>query len=156
MGWHARSRSTGAPRWLAIAIAAVALLLTPVEYRAGADYAHPHAMLQLIYEASQGVPLHHHAVNYDETDAPASQDAHSSMAPGTVSNIQMMNHTLVVGSDVARQADVSLAVIVKMFAALLPVAMALPIGVIMLVRRLQDGPALHGICPAPEPPPPRL
>jgi hypothetical protein len=36
------------------------LLLMPIEYRAGADRPHPHASLQLVWEATHGAPRHHH------------------------------------------------------------------------------------------------
>ena len=47
-------------RWLLLALAIGAVLLMPVEYRAGAQTAHPHAVLQLAWEAHHGTPRHHH------------------------------------------------------------------------------------------------
>ena len=51
--------TTNALRRLLILSAVLVVLLLPVEYRAGAQQSHPHAILQLIWEASQGTPTHH-------------------------------------------------------------------------------------------------
>ncbi|HEV2067558.1 MAG TPA: hypothetical protein VGR08_12050, partial [Thermomicrobiales bacterium] len=40
--------------------AALALLTMPVEYRGGAEEAHPHAVVQFWAEASRGSLSHHH------------------------------------------------------------------------------------------------
>jgi hypothetical protein len=55
---------TSASRWRrATALALLILLLMPINYRAGAAVPHAHALIQLIFEAQSGVPVHHHGVN---------------------------------------------------------------------------------------------
>ena len=47
------------PRHFLIALVALGVLLSPVEYRGGADRAHPHAFVQLWFDAAQGSLDHH-------------------------------------------------------------------------------------------------
>lgn len=156
MSWYGRSFTGRIPRSLAIAIAAMAVLLTPVEYRAGADLPHPHAMIQLIYEASRGIPLHHHAVSYDRENQHTSMSMYDPPQGHAMSQTDALLAGMPIpGRDVAQQADASLAVVVKMFAALTPVVIALPPARISYRSQLRDILELRGIVTAPEPPPPR-
>lgn len=51
-------------RWRqATLLALFALLLIPINYRAGAAVPHGHALIQLIFEARSGIPVHHHGVD---------------------------------------------------------------------------------------------
>lgn len=60
MGQEASPRIRSFVRWSLLAMAIAAVFLMPVEYRAGAQTAHPHALGQLVWEASNGTPRHHH------------------------------------------------------------------------------------------------
>ena len=44
-----------------LVLTAVTLLLAPVDYRAGADAPHPHAVVQLLVDVAQERRTHHHA-----------------------------------------------------------------------------------------------
>lgn len=156
MSWYGRSFKGRVPRCLAIAFAAIAVLMTPVEYRAGADLPHPHAMLQLIYEASRGIPLHHHAVSYDREVQHSPLDTHG-LTQGHENPDSSATHagTMFSGPDIAQQADASLAVVVKMFTALAPVIIALPPAWVGIRGQVRDILALRGISLAPETPPPQ-
>ncbi len=44
-------------------LALFALLLIPTSYRAGAAVPHGHALIQLIFEAQSGIPVHYHGVD---------------------------------------------------------------------------------------------
>ncbi len=58
----ARSRIVGArgPRRLLFALLALGMLSMPVQYRGGADFAHPHAVFQLWFDAARGTTDHFH------------------------------------------------------------------------------------------------
>lgn len=49
---------------LLIALAMLGLLFMPIEYRAGADHPHAHALIQLFAEAAHGAPRHHQAAEH--------------------------------------------------------------------------------------------
>lgn len=141
-------------RLLAITVAAIAVFMTPVEYRAGASVPHPHAMLQLIYEASRGIPAHHHAVSYDSqqerTRSNVGVAAHDPRAPHI--GPDHSGHRV----DVAQQADVSLAVVVKLFTALMPAITLVPPSLVSRIVGVRSGVLLRGLALTPEPPPPRV
>ena len=161
MGWHNRSNNLRDHPWLLIAIAIMALLLMPVDYRAGANSPHPHAMLQLIYEASHGIPLHHHAVDYVQDQSDASMDDHADMnrTKGDAMPLPTtsVGGTMRPGPDAAEQQDGSLSFVsLSLFAILhaLNPALRLP------ARR--SGGSRHavrvprGFVLCPEPPPPQF
>lgn len=61
VGAHSKLRAS---RWQwTTALPLFALLLIPVNYRAGASVPHGHALIQLVFEARRGIPVHHHGVD---------------------------------------------------------------------------------------------
>jgi hypothetical protein len=51
-------------RWrAATALALLALLLIPINYRAGASVPHGHALIQLVFETRWGIPVHRHGID---------------------------------------------------------------------------------------------
>jgi hypothetical protein len=58
-----------APPWRhATTLALLALLLMPVNYRAGAADPHSHALLQLLFETRSDIPIHDHGVDQVHDD----------------------------------------------------------------------------------------
>lgn len=155
MGWYARLFDGKTSRCLVVAVAAVAIFMTPVEYRAGADFPHPHSMLQLIYEASRGIPMHHHALTFETDQQRTPPAAHASMRGDTVTHSETMQALPPgAGIDVAQQTDISLAVVVKLLTMLIPILIALRTWSIV-VRVRSRALTLHGISVSPDSPPPQ-
>lgn len=137
-----RSRHTpctyGAARSLGLALAAAVLFLMPVTYRGGADEAHPHAMLQLWFEALHGVPDHQHA-----------HLRHGRHRDTTASE------TTRVAPDIPRSQESALV-------AVSPVPMLPPLAGITVETRRHAGPVPNDpatpddVLLRPEPPPPRV
>lgn len=66
LGAHSR---IAVRRWHeATALALLALLLLPINYRAGAATPHGHALIQLIHEARAGIPVHRHGADRPRDD----------------------------------------------------------------------------------------
>jgi hypothetical protein len=118
----------GLPRlWFWRALVLSALFLLPVQMRAGAEDAHPHAMLELLLDARDGVLDHHHD--------PHREADHHEGAP-----------------DLPALGKASLGASLAILAVLVP-GMALPSA--RLNRSWPDSVAVNGHPPALEPPPPR-
>ena len=147
-------RNTKVLRRLLILLTVVVLLLPPVEYRAGAQQPHPHAILQLIWEASRGTPTHHvRAAMYPCALAEAAGHARMPEAP----------HRSVAGPANRYQPDVADAADgVRMSSSLLAAAfMPWLTCLVRLVSRtdrcwLRSSTLLVGVALSPEPPPPKI
>ncbi len=113
---------------MAVALAAVAVLLTPVTYRAGAQIGHPHALMQLVYEATRGTPDHHHHVAGDDHPAP----------------------------DIAHGPDSTVVITLALFAVLAPGRVVLPLNLANAGIWFSRPVPLAGVEPGLDPPPPRV
>jgi hypothetical protein len=62
-----RRHDAFSPTWLQLlwSLAIVGLLMFPCDFRAGAEFAHPHSLLQLLLDAADGTIDHHHADDLD-------------------------------------------------------------------------------------------
>jgi hypothetical protein len=62
-----RRRDFLSPTWLRLlwSLAVLGLLMLPCDFRAGAEFAHPHSLLQLLIDAADGAIDHHHADDFD-------------------------------------------------------------------------------------------
>lgn len=68
----------------ALILAAFSLLLMPVDYRGGAEEAHPHGVFQLWEEAAHGSLDHHHPAHaHDVHDAGPESEPHLVVSTGT-------------------------------------------------------------------------
>jgi hypothetical protein len=115
--------------------------MLPMQMRAGVEYPHPHALFQLLLDASDDVIDHHTLVQTGEMG----HDAHAHAA--AASNAEMHDPDLPTYSD---QIDVgaNLAVL-ALLAALLTIPPAPTLGI------WAQRPEWRGQIPALEPPPPR-
>jgi hypothetical protein len=149
---HYRNIDVG--RYLLILSTVVVLLLLPVEYRAGAQQPHPHAILQLIWEASQGTPSHH--IRAAMHPCALETAARQARLLDTSDHAAAVGHAGRYQPDVADTADST-----RMSSTLL--ALALMPWLACLVRLLspsdkpwrRSGTMVDGVTHSPEPPPPK-
>jgi hypothetical protein len=129
------------PSWGWItAFALFALLLMPVDYRAGAVHSHPHALIQLIYEARLGLPVHQHAIQRSTDDHERHRDSTASPAGPDIASSQSSAPSLQIISSTA----------------LLPtILLVLSLLVLRGSRPLRSVLTPAGFSPTPTPPPPR-
>jgi hypothetical protein len=66
VGLRAHRRDPGSWWAPATGLALLAVLLMPIQYRAGAAYPHGHALIQLIHESRAGIPVHQHGLTSGE------------------------------------------------------------------------------------------
>jgi hypothetical protein len=124
---------------MAAALVAVAVLLTPVTYRAGAEIGHPHALVQLVYEATRGVPDHHHPSSDHLSDVNHPISESHRRAP-----------------DVAHGPDGTVVITLALFAVLAPIRASLLLNPARRDFWCRREVPLAGVKPGLDPPPPRV
>ncbi len=144
-------------RWLGIVPAIVVLFLMPVEYRAGATQPHPHAIFQLVWEASHGTPKHHHVrvsthpcvrATWADDHATESHSGSETASPA---------HGAMAESDVASSADGTRASSTLLAVAFMPwLACLIWLATAAARQPLPAGLVPRGLSLAPELPPPQI
>ena len=84
-------RSPDDPVWLFSLVRTLVLLglfLLPVQMRAGTEQPHPHALFQLLLDASDGAIDHHLGHDKDQLDAMSMSVAHHPDAPTFAASVQ--------------------------------------------------------------------
>ena len=167
------------PSLLVAAVAAALLLVAPVTARAGGEVPHAHALIQLLIDGADGAIYHHHpapaanghtaAAGGHDGDAVAGhasaavavhpERGHRSTPDGgegpPAERFASADHRTTGADDTPTISPLASAAVAALMAALGVAVLPLPSPTGRARRLFSPLPALSGLIPSPEPPPPR-